>query len=450
MLPLPPAVSGSRPVLGHSLEFLRDPVPLIERGHRERGDICMLRIAGKPMIILAGQDYAREFFGQTDKSLSIRDGLAFLSRLFGRDFYFLAETSEYQRQREIVLPRFQSRQLDGYLRIMDSQASEFIRHLGGQGEFDLLGELGPVVMRVAAEAFLGERMDGHFFAEFRQFSKGIDPVMPGWLPLPHFIRGRRSRERLHAVVRQMIRARHEHPASPADFLQDLTRARYSDGTLVPDDVKVNLVLGFLWAGHETTAGQLAWALIDLLRHPDELAKVLAEQREVMPGGGQADMKTLRQLACLSRALHETQRLHPAALGMIRSVTADTQLGGYLLPRGSRVMLSTTVTHRLPGLYEDPDDFLPDRYLENPKAVHQLIGFGGGMHRCLGMHFAHLEMQVLITRLLQEFDLELIDPDPQPVRGLRSRWPQGPCKVRYRTRAALENLSADASPRREPR
>jgi cytochrome P450 len=103
------------------------------------------------------------------------------------------------------------------------------------------------------------------------------------------------------------------------------------------------------------------------------------------------------------------------------------------------MLSTTVTHRLPELYDDPDKFLPDRYLENPKAVHQLIGFGGGMHRCLGMHFAHLEMQILITRLLQAFDLELVNPDPQHVRGLRGRWPQSPCRVRYRKRAAIQNL-----------
>lgn len=435
---LPPVVSGSRPVIGHSLEFLRDAVPLIERGHAEHGDICTLQIAGKPMIILFGPDNAKEFFGRTDDSLSIRDGLAFLSRLFGRDFYFLAETSEYQRQREIVLPRFQSRRLGGYLRVMESQASEFIRRLGDQGEFDLLDELGPVVMQVAAEAFLGQRMDNSFFAEFRQLSKGADPVTPGWLPMPHFIRSRRARDRLRAVVRRMIRDRREHPADSGDFLQDLAQARYSDGTDVPDDVKVNLVLGFLWAGHETTAGQLAWALIDLLRHPAELGKVLAEQGEVMPGDDQASPKDMRRLVCLSRALNETERLHPAAPAMIRSVTEDTRLDGYLLPRGSRVLLSTTVTHRLPGLFDDPDEFRPDRYLENPKAAHQLIGFGGGMHRCLGMHFAHLEMQVLITRLLRAFDLELVNPDPQPVRGMRSRWPQGPCRVRYRKRATVQH------------
>jgi sterol 14-demethylase len=439
MRALPPTVSGTRPIVGHSLEFLRDPVPLIERGHREHGNIYTLQVGGRPMIVLAGPDHARTFFEQTDDNLSIRDGMAFLSRLFSRDFYFLAETSEYQRQRELLLPRFQSRQLDGYLRIMEAQAAQFIEHLGSDGEFDLLNELGPVVMRIAAEAFLGTGFGAStgidFFAEFRRFSEGIDPVMPGWLPLPHFIRSRRSRARLQAAVRQVIRARREHPADPPDFLQDLTEARYGDGAAVPDDIRVNLVLGLIWAGHETTVGQLAWAIIDLLRHPAELDKALAEQREVLPEHRLADMQTVRRLAHLGRALHETQRLHPAVLAMIRSVTEDTPLAGYLLPRGCRALLTTTVTHRLPELFDEPDSFRPDRYLETPKAAHQLIGFGGGMHRCLGMHFARLEMQVLITRLLQALELELIDPDPQPVRGPRARWPQGPCRVRYRKRTA---------------
>src|SRR5262249_113357 len=161
-----------------------------------------------------------------------------------------------------------------------------------------------------------------------------------------------------------------------------------------------------------TVGQLAWGIIDLLRHPAERDRALAEQREVLTDHGPADMKTVRQLAHLGRALDETQRLHPAVLGMIRSVPEDTQPAHYPLPKGSRAMLSTTVTHRLPELFDDPDSYRPDRYLETPKAGHQLIGFGGGMHRCLGRHFAHLEMQVIITRLLQALDLELIDPDPQ--------------------------------------
>jgi sterol 14-demethylase len=430
-------VSGARPIIGHSLQFLRDPASLIERGYREHGNAYTLRVGFRPLVVLAGPDYAKTVFDQTDESLSLRGGLAFLGRLLGEDFYFLAEPGEYRRQREVVLPRFQSRQLDGYLEVMEAEAARFVRRLGTQGEFDLGNGLGPLVMRIAAGCFLGnglgERIDRDFFDEFRRLTDGIDPVLPGWLPLPHLIRGRRSTRRLRAVVGQMIADRRAYPADPPDFLQEFALARYGDGAPLPDHLRVKIVLGFIFAGYETTTGQLAWSLIDLLRHPAELAGVRAEQRELLPGDGPLTLKTVNQLACLGRALHESQRLHPVVLGMLRSVTKDTQAGGYRLPAGSRAMLSTTVTHRLPDLFDNPDSYLPGRYVEVPKAAHQLIGFGGGAHRCLGMHFAHLEMKVIITRLLRVFDLELADPDPRPVRGPRGLWPQSPCRVRYRLR-----------------
>ena len=434
---LPPTVSGDRPLIGHSLQFMRDPAAVIERGHREHGNAFTLNVGFRPMVVLAGPEHARTVFEQTDEGLSISGGMAFLGSQLGEDFYFLAPADEYRRQREVVLPRFQSRQLDGYLEVMDAEAAEFVRQLGSRGEFDLARALGPVVMRIAAGCFLGrsfiDRIDGDFFAAFRRFTAGIDPVLPGWLPLPHHVRGRQAREWLRAQVRRTIADRRAHPADPPDFLQELMTARYSDGTPMPEHLRVNMALAFIMAGYETTTGHLAWSLIDLLRHPAELDKIRAEQREALPGHGPLTMPAVSRLACLTRALHETQRLHPSFFLVFRTVTRDTQAAGYRLPAGSRAALSVAVTHRLPGLFNSPDSYRPSRFADDPKLAHRLIGFGGGMHRCLGMHFAYLEMKVVLTRLLQAFDLELATTDPRPIRGPRTPWPQSPCLVRYRPR-----------------
>ncbi len=66
-------------------------------------------------------------------------------------------------------------------------------------------------------------------------------------------------------------------------------------------------------------------------------------------------------------------------------------------------------------------------------MRELIGFGAGVHRCLGVHFAYLEMTVVLTQILRRYDLQLVDPDPQPVPGIKTKWPQTPCRVRYRAR-----------------
>ncbi len=98
-----------------------------------------------------------------------------------------------------------------------------------------------------------------------------------------------------------------------------------------------------------------------------------------------------------------------------------------------ILTSPSVAHRMPAEYPDPDRYRPDRYLDNPRAAQNLIGFGGGTHRCLGVHFAYLEMKVVLTLLLRRYHLELVDLDPQPVPGTKTKWPRSPCRVRYRLR-----------------
>jgi sterol 14alpha-demethylase len=299
-------------------------------------------------------------------------------------------------------------------------------------------------MHIAAHAFLGpaisDRMRTGFFAEFRRFSAGLDPVWPGWLPLPHLVRSRRARDRLRALVFALIEERRNAPVDPPDFLQLLSEARFEDGEEVPDLVLVNLVLMLIWAGHETTTGHISWALVDLLQHPAELATVLAEQHAVLDGTDateDADGLTLtavRRLEALDRALHETERLHPVAFMLARHASDAFELDGYRIPKGAMILTSPSVAHRLPAEYPDPDEYRPDRYLDNPRAAQNLIGFGGGTHRCLGVHFAYLEMKVVLTLLLHRYRFELVDLDPQPVPGNKTKWPNSPCRVRYQPRS----------------
>jgi sterol 14alpha-demethylase len=434
---LPPVVSGALPVVGHTVEFLRDPVALIERGRREHGLLWSLRLGGKPAVVMLGPDNSRFFFSETDQRLSIQTAYPFFVRMFDPAFYFFAGPDEYLRQRSLVLPRFQGRQLATYVEAMAQQTRQLQDQLGDEGELDLVDTLGPLVMRIAAHAFLGPDLGGRlgmdFFELFRRFSGGMEPVLPLWLPLPRLLRARRARDELRSLVGQLIEQRRAQPLDPPDFLQSLAEARYADGSEVPDIVLINLVLMLVWAGHETTTGHISWAVIDLLQHPEELERVLQEQRAVLDAGGAVDLQVVNQLRHLDRALHETERLHPVAFMMARSAAEAFEHQGYRIPQGTMILVSPTVTHRLAEVYPDPDRYRPERFEDDPRGVHGLIGFGGGVHRCLGVHFAYLEMKVILTMLLADYSFELVDRDPRPVPGARTKWPQRPCRVRYRAR-----------------
>src|SRR5262249_38864397 len=149
----------------------------------------------------------------------------------------------------------------------------------------------------------------------------------------------------------LAQRRHE-PVRPPDFFQLLTEARYPDGTTVPDKILINMLIFLTWSGHETTTGHLCWGLVDLLQHPAELNRILEEQHEVL---GSAPPQTLEQVGLMKRldnALHETERLRPVVFTMLRRATEDIEYGDHLVPRGSLVLVSPWVTHRLPDVFAE--------------------------------------------------------------------------------------------------
>jgi sterol 14-demethylase len=435
----PPPLLRGLPLLGNLVDFARDPVATLARGHREHGRAFSLNLAGKEAVVLLGPEHHRFFFEETDKLLSIREAYPFFSRMFSDRLYFFAPPDEYREQRAIVLPRFQGKQMDAWVAAMAREAEIFMDTLGDEGVFDLTPALGPVVMFVAARALVGEdfraQLGRELFDVFRDFSAGIEAVLPLWLPLPRFRRSARARDRLHALLRTVIAERRARPAQRDDFLQTLLQATYSDGTPLDDALVINLILMLVWAGHETTVGHISWGLVDLLQHPDYLASVRAEQAEVL--SGPLTSEQVRKLRRMDWTLKESERLHPVAFMLMRKAACDFAVAGHRVQKGSLVFVSPWVAHRLPDVFTDPDRYDPERFSPERgegRAAHSLIGFGGGMHRCAGVNFAYLEMKAVLTELLRRYDLALLDPDVRPMRGAVTRWPQGPCRVSYRRRS----------------
>src|SRR5580765_2141759 len=166
MLPLAPLMPGL-PILGNALEFLKEPLDVIERGHKSLGNVFRFRLGDKDVVVGLGPENAKTVFEETDKLLSIREAYPFFTRMFNKRLYFFAEPAEYKEQRELILPCFQGKRMAGYVEVMSREVGRFLDALGASGTFDLNEQIGPLVMNVAAAAFLGEdfrtRMPPEFF-----------------------------------------------------------------------------------------------------------------------------------------------------------------------------------------------------------------------------------------------------------------------------------------------
>jgi cytochrome P450 len=174
------------------------------------------------------------------------------------------------------------------------------------------------------------------------------------------------------------------------------------------------VMTLLLAGHETTAGALAWAVVLLSRHPDVARRLAAEAREACPDGRLPGVEELPRLSYTRRVVDEVLRLYPPAWIFSRAAAAPDTVGGYPLEAGSLVLLSPWVTHRHPALWEnpegfDPERFLPERERERPRFAY--FPFGGGPRLCIGNQFALMELVLVLATLAPRVRLELAPGHP---------------------------------------
>jgi cytochrome P450 len=198
-------------------------------------------------------------------------------------------------------------------------------------------------------------------------------------------------ERLDGLIYAELARRREQQdlGEREDILSLLLQARDEDGEAMTDGELRDELVSLLLAGHETTSTATAWAIERLVRHPDKLARLVAE----IDSGVQDEY--------MQAVIHETLRCRPVVPGVVRLLHEPLNVAGYELPAGTRVVASIYLTNNNPRVYESPQEFRPERFLDTPPDTFAWIPFGGGIRRCIGASFAMLEMKTMLRTMLAE-------------------------------------------------
>jgi len=181
-----------------------------------------------------------------------------------------------------------------------------------------------------------------------------------------------------------------------DILSLLLQARHEDGSPMPDDDVVDELTTLLFAGHETTAITLAWAMHQVLAN-QELLDRLAHERLAI--GTDPDPEDLAKLPWLGAVIDETLRLRPIVPLVARVLARDFELRGWTLPAGTAVGVSLLLLHRDPEIHPDPMAFRPERFIGHTPSPFEYAPFGGGARRCIGAAFAQMEAKLVLSTWL---------------------------------------------------
>lgn len=167
------------------------------------------------------------------------------------------------------------------------------------------------------------------------------------------------------------------------------------------------------AGTDTTASVLEWAIAELARNPTIMKKAQQEIREVVGKKSKIDGDDIVKMEYLKCVIKESLRVHPPApLLLPRETSEMVKLGGYCIPSKTRVFFNVWAIQRDPRIWENPEDFIPERFMNNPvdfkgQECH-CLPFGGGRRSCPGMNFAFASIEYVLANLLHSFDWKLPD------------------------------------------
>lgn len=400
---LPP---GPRmPRLVQSRRWSREPLPFLEQCRARYGATFTLRLRhlGTWVLLADPEDVKRVFSADTD-DLGVGVPNLALRPVLGAHSVMLSEEPEHMARRKLMLPRFHGERMREDAEAMTELARREVRAWPEGEPFELWPRMQELTQEVVMRAVFGD--DEGRLDRLRMLLTNLTEAVnnegrlrklalfgPRWLE-----RSRGWRQAMapveEAVLAEARRRRDEGEDGRKDAVSILVEARNEDGSPLSEKELRDELLTLLTDG--PTSSSLAWVFERLLRHPAKLARL---QEEVLAGEGDA---------YLDAVIKETLRLRPPVSVVVRRLLRPATLGGYDLPGGTLVAPCVYLVHNSAEIYDEPESFIPERFLERRAAVPTWIPFGGGARRCLAASYAEQEMKRVVRTVLEEVELTPVE------------------------------------------
>jgi len=392
--------------LGGWLSVWRSPEAARQQ-FSELGDRFVMDVPLLPtMFWTTSPDDVRAVFQEKTRAMSFGAGLRRLAPhelLFGDRIMDWWASDDHTTVRRKIAPAFMGKALQGYEPVMEQVARDLVGKLPTGRPIQFHSHMRTLAREVILSVVFGvteperrrrlsaqmEKLDACVASRGLALRYAASMASGGrWLPYPAL---QRILDDLDQVTYDEIACRRSRTVDPdqRDCLSVFLEIQQNDDQGLLDDA---MIAGFqrllLIAGYDTTAATLSWVAERLARHPDVLQRLEKTQ------------------ACgddsyLDAVITETLRLRPTVPFTIRSVKRDVVVNNVYLPKDTMVFLYINGIHRRADLYDEPDEFRPERFLNtNPDPYHWLP-FGGGINRCLGGQMAQFEARVLLRTLLRE-------------------------------------------------
>lgn len=422
------------PLLGHMIEFVKDLRGMVDNNVQKYGPIAKINLNNNKGVLVAGPDYMQAIL--LDKERNYSTEMAYRNTL-GKFFpggILLKDFDEHKVQRRIFQTAFKNDAMRTYVQHMNSIMSADMDSWRDIPDFVFFPHLKKTLLTTAARIFAGvERGTPEFdrlYDNYVDMLEGITALIHIELPWTKWGKAQRAKRDIFEGFRELIPERRSHGGT--DFLSYFCQETMEDGKYFSDDDIVRHMNFLVFAAHDTTTASIINVVYELARNPawQERLRKSCQDYARQTGKAALDYDDLEEIPDLEYAMLEGQRLHPSVAMAARRNIRETSIGGYRIPPNTLLWLPYVAFYRSEKYWSNPQQFDPDRFApdrEEHKAHSFLfIPFGGGAHKCIGMHFAKIQVKCFLYQFLQRYRFSVPDnydpwlmmvPMPKPADGL---------------------------------
>ncbi|MDF0601538.1 cytochrome P450 [Psychromarinibacter sp. C21-152] len=443
-------IPGPRPdpLLGHTLKIMRDCYGFTLAAREAHGDIYKTKLIGQWRVLLHGADALEFVLIDRDRNFSNQEGWLPLRNLFDGGL-LMRDFDEHRRHRRIMQAAFRSKAMEEYVARMNAELPRLLAEWPVGKRFAFYPAVKELTLRLGASVFMGMDPDDPRVPALNKAF--VDEIAATYglvrkpVPLTKMWHGIRGRRYLIQTFKELIAERRD--GGGEDFFSQMCRATDDDGDRWTEEEIVDHFNFLLMAAHDTTASGLATMAWALTTWPDWQERIIAEV-DALPEGP-LDDAALNAMPVTERAFKEALRLVPPVPFIPRRTVRDVEWQGVTLPKGTHVSVCPGIVQLQPDLWTDPDSFDPDRFspnrAEDRRHKFAWSPFGGGAHKCLGMHFAMVQVKLFTAHLLRHRRMQSATDAPATWQMVPIPWPKGglPIVLEPRRETAAAPAKEDA-------
>lgn len=395
------------PWLGHVPAFLRDVHGLMDRHYARYGNVFIFHGPLNSGVMMLGpeanelllKNENRQFSNFLAWDLTFRN--IFDNNVLEMDF------SGHKSHRKILQLAFKRPSIEGHIELMNPMLIKGLAELPVGRTFKAMPFIKRLLLNVGANVFLGEAVGKQTEQLNRAFIDMVaataDPFKRR-IPFSPYARGIVGRKVLTDFVHDNIEKKRA--TAGRDLFSQLCSLRDEDGRQFSDEEIRDHVIFVLFAAHDTTTSALSSVLFSLADNTDWQDIVYQEISGI--GKDEIDHDDLDRMSNTSLVIQEALRMYPPLVMMPRYALCEIEFQGHRIPANTTCVVSSLFTHYMEEYWSNPRQFDPLRFApgraEDKKHFFQYIPFGGGAHKCLGLHFAQVQGKMFLYHFLRRYEV----------------------------------------------